>query len=411
MPWAGAQAGEGAGMGLIEDARSSASQLAVEALGLLDGPPEERFDRVTRLARTAFGVPLCTIGLADHDRMWFASCAGAELSETPISTIFCDTTVREERVLVVEDAQAHPVFRHLPSVAGEPHIRFYAGHPLRDPEGLVIGTFCLYDVEPRGLDPAQLLLFAELAEWAQRELVASAEMERAHSVQSALLPTSEVDLPGYSIAAVCVPAQVVGGDFYDYERTPSGLRFSIADVMGKGTGAAILTATVRAVLRGIASTADRYGAGVLEDTGLMVTDAARSLDADLDRTGSFVTLQHGHLDQASGLLRYADAGHGLTIIVHADGRVTHLDTGDLPVGIDPEHRWEERHTVLARGDTFVTFSDGLFDMFGGSDPAFASIGRLVADAGGVHRLVDRVRILASAGTPLDDVTVLAVSRA
>jgi sigma-B regulation protein RsbU (phosphoserine phosphatase) len=210
---------------------------------------------------------------------------------------------------------------------------------------------------------------------------------------------------------VCVPAQVVGGDFYDYERTPSGLRFSIADVMGKGTGAAILTATVRAVLRGIASTADRYGAGVLEDTGLLVTDAARSLDADLDRTGSFVTLQHGHLDQASGLLRYADAGHGLTIIVHADGRVTHLGTGDLPVGIDPEHRWEERHTVLARGDTFVTFSDGLFDMFGGSDPAFASIGRLVTEAGGVRTLVDRVRILASAGTPLDDVTVLAVSRA
>jgi sigma-B regulation protein RsbU (phosphoserine phosphatase) len=67
--------------------------------------------------------------------------------------------------------------------------------------------------------------------------------------------------------------------------------------------------------------------------------------------------------------------------------------------------------VLARGDTFVTFSDGLFDMFGGSDPAFAAIGRLVTEAGGVQRLVERVALLASAGTPLDDVTVLAVSRA
>ena len=398
-------------MTLIEDARALAAQRAVEALGLLDGPPEERFDRVTRLARTAFDVPLSTIGLADHDRMWFASCAGAELSETPISTVFCDTTVREERVLVVEDAQEHPVFRHLPTVAGEPHIRFYAGHPLRDSEGVVIGTFCIYDVRPRPFDAAQLVLFAELAEWAQREVVASAEMERAHAVQSALLPEAEVQLPGYEIAAVCVPAQVVGGDFYDYERTPSGLRFSIADVMGKGTGAAILTATVRAVLRGIAATADRFGAGVLEDTGLIVTDAARSLEADLERTSSFVTLQHGHLDQASGLLRYADAGHGLTIVVHPDGSVTHLGTTDMPVGIIPEHQWEERHAVLGHGDTFVTFSDGLFDMFGGSTPAFELIGALVRDAGGVDALIERVRLLASAGTPLDDVTVLAVRRA
>jgi sigma-B regulation protein RsbU (phosphoserine phosphatase) len=399
-------------MSLIDDARrSGARQRAVDALGLLDSAPEERFDRVTRLAQTAFGVPLSTIGLADHDRMWFASCAGAEMQETPISAIFCDTTVREDRVLIVEDAQQHPVFRDLPSVAGEPHVRFYAGYPLRDTEGLVIGTFCLYDVRPRKLDDQQLARFGELAEWAQRELVASAEMERAQAVQAALLPEAEVVVPGYEIAAVCVPAQVVGGDFYDYERTASGLRFAIADVMGKGTGAAILTATVRAVLRGLAGAADRYGAGVLEDTGRMMSDAAYALDADLDRTGAFVTLQHGHLDAASGLLRYADAGHGLTIVVHADGRVTHLVTTDLPMGIDVEHPWHERHVVLARGDTFVTFSDGLFDMFGGSAPAFALIGRMVQEAGGVQALVDRVRLLSSAGTPLDDVTVLAVRRA
>jgi sigma-B regulation protein RsbU (phosphoserine phosphatase) len=399
-------------MSLIEDARrTEARQRAVDALGLLDSAPEERFDRVTRLAQTAFDVPLSTIGLADHDRMWFASCAGAELQETPISGIFCDTTVREERVIVVEDAQQHPVFQHLPSVAGEPHVRFYAGFPLRDTEGVVIGTFCLYDLRPRSLDEHQIALFGELAEWAQRELVASAEMERAQAVQAALLPESEVVVPGYELAAVCVPAQVVGGDFYDYERTPSGLRFAIADVMGKGTGAAILTATVRAVLRGLAGAADRYGAGVLEDTGRMMTDAAQALDADLDRTGAFVTLQHGHLDAATGLLRYADAGHGLTIVVHPDGRVTHLDTTDLPLGIEPEHQWQERHVVLARGDTFVTFSDGLFDMFGGSEPAFALIGRMVQESGGVQALVDRVRLLASAGTPLDDVTVLALRRA
>jgi sigma-B regulation protein RsbU (phosphoserine phosphatase) len=59
----------------------------------------------------------------------------------------------------------------------------------------------------------------------------------------------------------------------------------------------------------------------------------------------------------------------------------------------------------------VTFSDGLFDMFGGSAPAFALIGRMVQEAGGVQALVDRVRLLSSAGTPLDDVTVLAVRRA
>ncbi|MBF4618803.1 SpoIIE family protein phosphatase [Clavibacter sp. VKM Ac-2873] len=397
-------------MSLIEDARATASQRAVEALGLLDGAPEERFDRVTRLARTAFDVPACTIGIPDRDRIWFASRTGLEMSEIPITSAFCDTTIREDRVLVVEDAAADPAFRHLPSVAGPPHVRFYAGHPLRDSEGAIIGTLCLYDVRPRSLDQGQLALLAELADWAQRELATSAEMDRAQAVQAALLPVAEVELPGYELAAVCIPAQVVGGDFFDYERTPTGLRFAIADVMGKGTGAAILTATVRATLRGLAGTADRFGAGALGDTGVLVTEAARSLEGDLSRTGAFVTLQHGHIDVGTGLVRYADAGHGLTIVVHADGRVTHLRTGDLPVGIDPEHSWAELRLTLDHGDTLVTFSDGLFDMFGGSDPAFEAIGGLVAEAGGVHALVERVRVLASVGAPLDDVTVLAVSR-
>jgi len=411
VPWTGVHVGEGAGMTLIEDARALAAQRAVEALGLLDGPPEERFDRVTRLARTAFDVPACSIGIPNRDRIWFASRAGLDMTEVPITSAFCDTTIREDRVLVVEDAAADPAFRHLPSVAGPPHVRFYAGHPLRDGEGAIIGTICLYDVRPRSLDAGQLALFSELAAWAQRELLTSAEMDRAQAVQAALLPAAEVEVPGYEVAAVCIPAQVVGGDFFDYERTPTGLRFAIADVMGKGTGAAILTATVRATLRGLAGTSDRFGAGELADTGVLVTEAARSLEADLSRTGAFVTMQHGHIDAATGLVRYADAGHGLTILVHADRRVTHLCTSDLPVGIDGDHVWAELRVTLEHGDTLVTFSDGLFDMFGGSEPAFEAIGRVVIETGDVHALVERVRVLASVGTPLDDVTVLAVSRA
>jgi hypothetical protein len=128
----------------------------------------------------------------------------------------------------------------------EPGIRFYAGHPIADADGIVVGTFCLVGSEPRTLNARDRELLAELSAWARQELIGSADTRRAREVQQSLLPTRAPGFAGYDIAAICLPALTVGGDFYDYSVSGSALRFCVADVMGKGAGAAIITATVRA---------------------------------------------------------------------------------------------------------------------------------------------------------------------
>ena len=172
-------------------------QRAIEQMLVLDSPSEERFDRLTRLAQNVFGVPMSAITLLDKERVWRKSCAGVSVRESPRSDSFCGATVALERM-------------------GEPGVRFYAGYPLRDPNGIVVGTFCLFDVEPRTLGSSQQDLLAELAGWAQQELADSVDTRRAREVQQQLLPTSTPQFSGYDVAAICVPAHMVGGDFYDY---------------------------------------------------------------------------------------------------------------------------------------------------------------------------------------------------
>ncbi|MDO9496703.1 MAG: GAF domain-containing protein, partial [Nocardioides sp.] len=112
-------------------------QRAVESLQI----PErgnERYDRITRLARTLFAAPMTSITILDGDRAWFPSSQGIDADEVPRSETFCDTTTDLGKLLVVGDAAHDPRFGQLPSVR-DGAVRFYAGHPLRDAIGNVVG--------------------------------------------------------------------------------------------------------------------------------------------------------------------------------------------------------------------------------------------------------------------------------
>ena len=102
-------------------------QRAVEALGILDTPPDARVDRVTRLAQELFGVPMVSVTLIDGDRQWRKSQIGLGGNEAPREHAFCDVTVRGEGTLVVEDASTDATFADNPFVVGEPHLRFEVG--------------------------------------------------------------------------------------------------------------------------------------------------------------------------------------------------------------------------------------------------------------------------------------------
>jgi len=386
-------------------------QRAIEGLLIADAAPEERFDRLTRLAKLVFDVPMAAITLAEKDYLWRKSYDGITASKTPRSQSFCDTTIRTARPVVVEDARLHPEFNRLPTVARDKGIRFYAGYPLADATGVVVGTFCLFDVRPRTLDEHQLAVLAELAGWAEQELTNSAEMNRAREVQQNLLPRHTPDLDGYDVEAICLPAQMVGGDFYDYARFGDGFGFCVADVMGKGTGAAIVTAGVRAVLRAAANRVykNRHPDAV-NIAASVLTGTNRAMYRELEGIGSLVTAFVAYVEGSSGLVSYADAGHGLTVVIGVDGTARWLHSADLPLGIDPTAVWTEYRFVLEPGETLLCFSDGLLDLLGGNGEALDEIAQMARVHADPRLLIGQIRTLATLRAPTDDVTALALRR-
>jgi len=145
---------------------------ALHALGILDTPPEERFDRYTRIAAGLFDVPIAMVSLIDSDRQWFKSRYGLDITETPRDTAFCAHTILDGEVMQVTDALQDPRFADNPVVAGPPRVRFYAGAPLAAPDGSLVGSLCVVDSRPRELDQRQLILLRDLADLVQAELAA-----------------------------------------------------------------------------------------------------------------------------------------------------------------------------------------------------------------------------------------------
>ncbi len=145
---------------------------ALHSLDILDTPPEERFDSLTRLARRIFGVPIALVSLLDVDRQWFKSAAGIDATEAPRKGSFCSQAVQEDDMLVIPDAHADPRFRQSPFVTGAPHVRFYAGCPLEIPPGNKVGTLCLIDTEAREITAEDLDLLRDLSRLASQELTA-----------------------------------------------------------------------------------------------------------------------------------------------------------------------------------------------------------------------------------------------
>lgn len=146
----------------------------LRALSILDTLAEERFDRYTRLAQRLFDVPIALVSLVDESRQWFKSHQGLDASETPRNISFCGHAILSEKVLYVPNTLQDERFVDNPLVTGAPDIRFYAGHPLRMPNGQRIGTLCLIDRKPRDLDEDDLSTLEDLARMVADEMTALA---------------------------------------------------------------------------------------------------------------------------------------------------------------------------------------------------------------------------------------------
>jgi diguanylate cyclase (GGDEF)-like protein len=128
----------------------------LERHGMVGQPGDEHFDRLVDLAGSVLDVPIALISLVGADRQWFLARRGVGIREMPREGAFCAHTIAADEVLVVPDARDDPRFSAHPLVRAEPHIRFYAGAPLRSPEGHNLGSLCVLDRRPRQLSEAQI---------------------------------------------------------------------------------------------------------------------------------------------------------------------------------------------------------------------------------------------------------------
>ena len=145
---------------------------ALEKLNVVYTPAEERFDRVTRLARKMFQAPIALVSLVDATRQWFKSADGVAASETPRAVSFCGHAITGDDVMVVPDAQRDERFSDNPLVTGDPYLRFYAGYPLSGPDGSRLGTLCVIDREPREFTGSDLESLRDLGAMVEEELAA-----------------------------------------------------------------------------------------------------------------------------------------------------------------------------------------------------------------------------------------------
>jgi diguanylate cyclase (GGDEF)-like protein len=151
------------------DEASRVAQLRL--LSILDTEPEERFDRLTRLAKRLFSVPMAMVSLVDADRQWFKSSVGAAHRESPRDRSFCAHAILGDEVFTVSDTALDQRFVDNPLVSGEPGIRFYAGCPLTVGDSR-LGTLCVIDDKPREFGEEERQLLRDLAEMVERELIA-----------------------------------------------------------------------------------------------------------------------------------------------------------------------------------------------------------------------------------------------
>lgn len=160
---------------------SEGQRLALlHSMALLDTPAETAFDAITQLAAQVTGRPIALIGLVDAERTWFKSRVGLDATESQNDISFCRVAIASEDLFEVPDAQADPRFSDNPLVTSEPHVRFYAGMPLRV-AGLPMGTVCVVDHEPYQLDTPQRNALRQLGqltvELMERRLASRAKTE------------------------------------------------------------------------------------------------------------------------------------------------------------------------------------------------------------------------------------------
>lgn len=135
----------------------------LNSLNLLDSEENVDIDRITDFIAKLFCVPIALVSIVDSHRQWFKSKVGLDVCETPRDISFCGHAILDTKPLIVTNALFDERFLDNPLVTGEPYIRFYAGAPLIAKTGVILGTLCIIDTQPRDFSENDTQILVKLA--------------------------------------------------------------------------------------------------------------------------------------------------------------------------------------------------------------------------------------------------------
>lgn len=193
------------------------------------------------------------------------------------------------------------------------------------------------------------------------------DMRIAAEIQSHLLPGCSPVVPGYRVTGTTEPCRMVGGDYFDFDYDGQSLLLTLADVSGKGSGAAMLMVALRATVRA------HWRNGTLAEATCGINRAFH-LSVPPDKYATFFVAR---LEPASGRLEYVNAGHNRPLLIQPNGQCQRLETGGTVLGAFPEVTYEQGMAVLEPGSCMLVFSDGISDAWLNQDEADRQLVKLV----------------------------------
>ncbi len=295
--------------------------------------------------------------------------------------------------------------------------------PMKNKDGKIIGVFQLLNkrrgiftnedeaiIAALSIHAAIAIENARLYEEEKVFLRMREELRLAAQIQQELLPKEFPNLPGYDIAGITLPAQVVGGDYFDFipmEHNCYGI--CLGDVTGKGLPASLLMANVQATMRGQSLLSSSAKDCIRRSNTLLY----RSTSAD-----RFVTLFYGVLDFTGHRLTFSNAGHDHPFFISAKEKVRRLQNGGTVLGIMEEFPFQEDTISIDKGDLLVIYSDGVVEAMNEKGEQFSER-RLAAvlqksrnrpSRELIDRIVSAVKKHAGSYPQSDDITIVVVKR-
>lgn len=341
------------------------------ALQILDTPPEERFDRIVRLAKAVFRTPIAYIALVDRNRQWFKAKQGIEAEQTGREESFCGHAILGNDVLVIPDAREDARFFDNPLVTGEPFVRFYAGLPLKGPGKTNVGTLCIVAHEPRQLSDHERWILRELGAMVEHELRLMDTIEAQQQLLVARQKLAEELAQAAAYVRSLLPAKLhgeissdyqfvsssqLGGDLFGYHWLDDDrLAMYLLDVCGHGVGSALLSVSVQNTLRNKALPHVQF------DQPQEVLSALNKAFPMEEHDGRFFTMWYGVYDRRTRQLHYASGGHPPAILIDAEGHEQRLGCANLIVGVDVDTVYEAHEHAIPAGSRLYLLSDGVFE--------------------------------------------------